>query len=86
MAATLRVFVLDGNENQAVACVRSLAAAGHDVHVGSDSRWSKAGWSRFCRGRATSSPSSRASIRVPHPSRRASWWTRRCAGSSRSAT
>jgi predicted ATP-grasp superfamily ATP-dependent carboligase len=43
-----RVLVLDGNENQAVACVRSLAAAGHEVWVGADSRWSKAGWSRFC--------------------------------------
>lgn len=46
----MRVLVLDGNENQAVACVRSLARAGHSVFVGSDSSWSKAGWSRFCRG------------------------------------
>jgi predicted ATP-grasp superfamily ATP-dependent carboligase len=45
------VLVLDGNENQAVACVRSLGAAGYDVHVGADTAWSKAGWSRFCRGR-----------------------------------
>jgi predicted ATP-grasp superfamily ATP-dependent carboligase len=43
----MRVLVLDGNENQAVACVRSLARAGHSVSVGADSSWSKAGWSRF---------------------------------------
>src|SRR4030095_832245 len=42
----MRVLVLDGNENQSVAAVRSLAAAGHTVVVGSDSSWSKAGWSR----------------------------------------
>ena len=44
----MRILVLDGNENQAVACVRSLARAGHVVHVGSATAWSKAGWSRFC--------------------------------------
>ncbi|HEX8920916.1 MAG TPA: hypothetical protein VF766_05535, partial [Pyrinomonadaceae bacterium] len=43
----MRILVLDGNENQAVACVRSLARAGHSVSVGADSSWSKAGWSRF---------------------------------------
>jgi predicted ATP-grasp superfamily ATP-dependent carboligase len=43
------VFVLDGNQNQAVACVRSLGRAGYSVRVGSDSRWSKAGLSRFSR-------------------------------------
>jgi predicted ATP-grasp superfamily ATP-dependent carboligase len=48
-APNTRVLVLDGNENQAVACVRSLAAAGYDVHVGADTAWSKAGWSRFTR-------------------------------------
>ena len=42
----MRVLVLDGNENQAVAAVRSLAAAGHEVHVGSSTSWSKAGLSR----------------------------------------
>jgi predicted ATP-grasp superfamily ATP-dependent carboligase len=42
----MRVLVLDGNENQAVACARSLARAGHRVSVGADSAWSKAGWSR----------------------------------------
>jgi len=44
----MRVLVLDGNQNQAVASVRSLAKAGHTVWVGESSSWSKAGWSRFC--------------------------------------
>jgi predicted ATP-grasp superfamily ATP-dependent carboligase len=43
------VLVLDGNENQAVASVRSLARAGHHVVVGAGTAWSKAGWSRGCR-------------------------------------
>jgi len=42
--------VLDGNQNQAVASVRSLAKAGREVLVGASSSWSKAGWSRSCRG------------------------------------
>jgi len=46
----MRVLVLDGNENQAVACVRSLARAGHRVLVGSSASWSKAGWSRGASG------------------------------------
>jgi predicted ATP-grasp superfamily ATP-dependent carboligase len=46
----MRILVLDGNQNQAVACVRSLADAGHEVLVGEASPWSKAGWSRLCRG------------------------------------
>ena len=46
----MRVLVLDGNQNQAVASVRSLAKAGHHVLVGEASSWSKAGWSRSCRG------------------------------------
>jgi predicted ATP-grasp superfamily ATP-dependent carboligase len=46
----MRILVLDGNQNQAVASVRSLADAGHEVLVGEASPWSKAGWSRFCRG------------------------------------
>jgi len=46
----MRVLVLDGNQNQAVACVRSLAAKGHTVLVGNTSNWSKAGWSRSCAG------------------------------------
>lgn len=46
----MRVLVLDGNQNQAVASVRSLARAGHEVLVGESSSWSKAGWSRHCKG------------------------------------
>lgn len=46
----MRILVLDGNQNQAVASVRSLSDAGHDVLVGEASTWSKAGWSRFCKG------------------------------------
>jgi predicted ATP-grasp superfamily ATP-dependent carboligase len=42
----MRVLVLDGNENQAVAAVRSLARAGYEVVVGASTPWSKAGWSR----------------------------------------
>jgi len=45
----MRILVLDGNQNQAVASVRSLAKAGHTVLVGEASSWSKAGWSRDCR-------------------------------------
>ena len=44
----MRVLVLDGNENQAVACVRSLGRAGYEVLVGASTNWSKAGWSRYC--------------------------------------
>jgi predicted ATP-grasp superfamily ATP-dependent carboligase len=44
----MRILVLDGNQNQAVACVRSLAQQGHVVKVGESSAWSKAGWSRDC--------------------------------------
>jgi predicted ATP-grasp superfamily ATP-dependent carboligase len=46
----MRILVLDGNQNQAVAAVRSLARAGHHVLVGESSSWSKAGWSRSCSG------------------------------------
>ena len=46
----MQVLVLDGNENQAVASVRSLARAGHRVLVGSSGSWSKAGWSRRVAG------------------------------------
>lgn len=45
----MKVLVLDGDENQAVACARSLGRAGHVVWVGGPCSWSKAGWSRFCR-------------------------------------
>jgi len=43
----MRVLVLDGNQNQAVAAVRSLATAGYTVLVGDSTSWNKAGWSRF---------------------------------------
>jgi predicted ATP-grasp superfamily ATP-dependent carboligase len=46
----MKILVLDGNQNQAVACVRSLARQGHTVRVGESRPWSKAGWSRFCAG------------------------------------
>ncbi len=49
--------MLDGNQNQAVASVRSLADAGHEVLVGEASPWSKSGWSRLCRG----------TFQYPHP-------------------
>ncbi len=49
----MRVLVLDGNENQAVAAVRSLARAGHRVFVGASTSWSKAGWSRDAAGSFT---------------------------------
>jgi predicted ATP-grasp superfamily ATP-dependent carboligase len=42
----MRILVLDGNQNQAVAAVRSLAKAGHKVFVGDSTSWNKAGWSR----------------------------------------
>lgn len=57
----MNVLVLDGNQNQAVASVRSLARAGHTVFTGEASSWSKAGWSR----------SSSASFRYPSPRSRA---------------
>jgi len=44
----MRVLVLDGNQNQSVASVRSLANAGHRVWVGESISWSKAGWSNSC--------------------------------------
>lgn len=41
----MNVLLLDGNQNQAVAAVRSLASAGHRVFVAEAAPWSKAGWS-----------------------------------------
>ncbi|MGA9767717.1 MAG: ATP-grasp domain-containing protein [Blastocatellia bacterium] len=49
----MKVLILDGNENQAVASARSLARAGHAVAVGASTSWSKAGWSRYCRSSFT---------------------------------
>lgn len=46
----MKIIVLDGNQNQAVACVRSLARQGHIVWAGESRTWSKAGWSRYCSG------------------------------------
>jgi predicted ATP-grasp superfamily ATP-dependent carboligase len=45
-----RVLVLDGQTNQALACVRSLGRAGFDVFVASHYRWPIGAWSRYCRG------------------------------------
>ena len=53
----MKVLVLDGNQNQAVASVRSLAHAGHTVFAAESAPWSKAGWSRSCSG----------SLRYPSP-------------------
>jgi predicted ATP-grasp superfamily ATP-dependent carboligase len=46
----MRILVLDGDQNQAVACVRSLARHGYAVLAGESHSWCKAGWSRFCTG------------------------------------
>jgi len=46
----MNVLVLDGNQNQAVASVRSLAQAGHTVYAAEAAAWSKAGWSRLSVG------------------------------------
>jgi predicted ATP-grasp superfamily ATP-dependent carboligase len=46
----MKILVLDGNQNQAVACVRSLARNGHVVAVGESRPWSKAGCSRHSTG------------------------------------
>jgi len=45
----MKVLLLDGETNAAVACVRSLAKAGHEVTVGSAEQWvwCKAARSRF---------------------------------------
>lgn len=65
----MRVLVLDGNENQAVACARSLGRAGRRVLVGSAAGWSKAGWSRASSG----------SFRYPAPQADAAGFVRRVA-------
>ncbi len=46
----MNVLVLDANQNQAVASVRSLARAGHTVYAAEAATWSKAGWSRASHG------------------------------------
>jgi predicted ATP-grasp superfamily ATP-dependent carboligase len=50
MLKPARVLVLDGHTNQALAVVRSLGRAGHDVLVASPWRRSLASWSRHCAG------------------------------------
>ena len=50
MPAPRRVLVLDGHSNQALACVRSIGRAGHDVFVASHRRWPLGAWSRYSRG------------------------------------
>jgi predicted ATP-grasp superfamily ATP-dependent carboligase len=47
----MNVLVLDGNQNQAVASVRSLAHAGYTAFAGEAASWSKASWSRSSSGR-----------------------------------
>lgn len=44
-----RILVTDGDQRSALAVVRSLGKAGHDVHVGSTSGESLAGVSRYAR-------------------------------------
>src|SRR5437879_362581 len=46
----MKILVLDGNQNQAVAAIRSLARAGHTAFAGETASWSKASWSRSCSG------------------------------------
>lgn len=46
-----RVLVLDGQTNQALACVRSLGRAGYDVLVAATRPRPLASWSRFARER-----------------------------------
>jgi len=65
----MRILVLDGNQNQAVAAVRSLAGAGHTVLVGDSTSWNKAGWSRFAR----------ETFRYPAPQRQAEAFANRVA-------
>ncbi|MDP9423669.1 MAG: ATP-grasp domain-containing protein [Pseudomonadota bacterium] len=45
-----RILVLDGQTNQALACVRSLGKAGYEVKVASHQRMSLGAWSRYCSG------------------------------------
>lgn len=52
MTSPVRVLVLDGQTNQALAVVRSLGRAGHELLVASPWRHGLASWSRHCAGRA----------------------------------
>lgn len=62
----MKVLVLDGNENQTVAAVRSLARAGHEPVVGAETGWSVAGLSRDAAGR----------LRYPAPGKDAAGFVR----------
>ncbi len=44
-----RILILDGHTNQALACVRSLGLAGHDILVASHRASPLGKWSRHCR-------------------------------------
>jgi predicted ATP-grasp superfamily ATP-dependent carboligase len=48
---TARLLVLDGQTNQALACVRSLGRSGYEVLIAGERRRPLAAWSRYCRGR-----------------------------------
>lgn len=54
------VLVLDGQTNQALACVRSLGRAGYRVLVASLVPWPLAAWSHYCSGRFHLSGETRA--------------------------
>ncbi|HKY06329.1 MAG TPA: ATP-grasp domain-containing protein [Blastocatellia bacterium] len=45
----VRILVLDGHTNQALACVRSLGRAGYEVIAASDRRLPLSAWSRYCK-------------------------------------
>ena len=49
MTSQERILILDGHTNQALACVRSLGAAGHEVLVASHRASPLSKWSRHCR-------------------------------------
>jgi predicted ATP-grasp superfamily ATP-dependent carboligase len=65
----MRIVILDGNQNQAVASVRSLAHAGHTVLAGDSTSWCKAGWSNSCQG----------TFRYPAPQQQTEAFVRRIA-------
>jgi predicted ATP-grasp superfamily ATP-dependent carboligase len=51
MTAHAPILILDGQTNQALACVRTLGRAGYPTLVASHRRRPLAAWSRYCRGR-----------------------------------
>ena len=48
MTRATRILILDGNTNQALACVRSLGRAGYTVFVASHQSFPLGAWSRYC--------------------------------------